>query len=43
MNTAKFEQLSADEDLMMDQVSFEVKDGQNELAAQLAHLLHKLP
>ncbi|GAA4171715.1 hypothetical protein [Sphingobacterium ginsenosidimutans] len=38
LNTAKFEQLSADEDLMMDQVSFEVKDGQNELAAQLAHL-----
>ncbi len=38
LNTAKFEQLSADQDLMMDQVSFEVKDGQNELTAQLAHL-----
>lgn len=38
LNTAKFEQLSADQDLMMDQVPFEVKDGQNELQAELAHL-----
>lgn len=38
LNAAKFEQLSADQDLMIDQIPFEVKDGQNELNATLAHL-----
>lgn len=38
LNMVKFEQLSAYTDLMMDQVSFEVKEGQNILNANLAHL-----
>ncbi|MDF2515740.1 MAG: hypothetical protein K0R59_1036 [Sphingobacterium sp.] len=38
LNSAKFEQLSADHDLMIDRIPFEVKDGQNDLNATLAHL-----
>ncbi|MNE03577.1 hypothetical protein D3C87_760170 [compost metagenome] len=38
LNMVKFERLSAYADLMMDQISFEVKEGQNMLNANLVHL-----
>lgn len=38
LSTVNFEGLTADQDLMLAQVPFEVKDGQNVLSADLAHL-----
>lgn len=38
LNAVNFEGLTADQDFMLDQVPFEVKDGQNILNADLAHL-----
>lgn len=38
LNTVNFEGLTADQDFMLDQVPFEVKDGQNILNADLEHL-----
>lgn len=38
LNKVKFEQLSAYTDLMIDQISLEVKEGQNILMANLVHL-----
>lgn len=38
LSAVNFEGLTADQDFMLDQVPFEVKDGQNVLSADLAHL-----